>query len=318
MRALVTGASGFIGGHLTESLVGSGYRVRALVRKTSNLQWLKGFDIELIYGDITDPKSLVPAVKGVDYVFHIAGETKAKDPKIYEMVNYKGTKNLFNVCLKENPRLKKFVFFSSQAAAGPSSSLKPLKEEDPPNPVSAYGRSKLKAEEFLKKSNGLPWIILRPPLIYGPRDPETLLFFQILKTRMRPGIVRYFSACYVKDLVRVTILAAESEKVSGIYFISDGNIYTIDEISLLLGKIMKRKIFRIPLPKKILYLYTFLLENIVNKPTVLNRERVVELSQRYWICDSSKIRKELRFEPTYPLEQGISETLSWYIDNRWL
>lgn len=319
MRALVTGASGFIGGHLTEALIERGYRVKILVRRTSNLQWLKGLDIEIIYGDIREPESLMPAVEGVDYIFHIAGETKAKNPEVYDEINYKGTKNIFNLSFKKNPKLKKFIFFSSQAAAGPSPSLKPLKEEDPPNPVSAYGRSKLKAENFLlKNSHRLPCIIIRPPLIYGPRDPETLLFFQILKTRIRPGIIRYLSACYVRDLVEATILAAESNKTSGIYFISDGNIYTLDELSLLLGRIMGRRTFRIPLPKKILYLYAFLLENIVDKPTVLNRERVVELSQKYWICDSSKIRRELGFKPQYSIEEGVRETLNWYIENRWL
>lgn len=319
MKALVTGASGFIGGHLTERLIEKGYRVKVLVRRTSNLQWLKGLDIETVYGDIREPESLIPAVEGVDYIFHIAGETKTKSPEVYDKVNYEGTKNIFNISSQENPKLKKFVFFSSQAAAGPSPSLKPLKEEDPPNPVSAYGRSKLKAEKFLlENSHTLPWIILRPPLIYGPRDPETLLFFQILKTRIRPGIIRYLSVCYVKDLVEATILAAESDKRSSIYFISDGDIYTLDEISLSLGRIMGRKTFRVPLPTKILYLYALLLENIVNKPTVLNRERVVELSQRYWICDSSKIRRELGFKPRYPLEEGVRETLNWYIENRWL
>jgi nucleoside-diphosphate-sugar epimerase len=133
---LVTGATGFIGSHLVEALLQKGVQVRCLVRKTSDLSWLKNLPIEVFRGNCNDKASLEEAVKGVDQVFHLAGVTKAVEEKTYFEVNALGTENLIHACLENNPRLQKFVYVSSQAAAGPCQNGGKKRESDRCEPVS--------------------------------------------------------------------------------------------------------------------------------------------------------------------------------------
>jgi UDP-glucose 4-epimerase len=151
LKALVTGGTGFIGSHLTEALIRKGVHVRCLLRKTSDLKWLKGLPIEFVHGDCNDKPSLEKAVRGVDWVFHLAGVTKAIKEETYFEVNGLGTENLIHACLENNPRLEKFIYISSQAAAGPSRNGCNKKELDPCEPVSFYGRSK-RAGEYVDDS----------------------------------------------------------------------------------------------------------------------------------------------------------------------
>ncbi len=262
---LVTGASGFIGGHLVEFLVKNGYKVRCFVRQTSNIDILKNLPVEIYFGDVLNKSSLKKAVKDIDYVIHLSGAIKAKDNKTYWLVNYQGTKNILEAVLEENPGIKKFVFISSQAVAGANKDLKPLKEEDPPNPISHYGKSKLKAENLVKKiSKKIPTVILRPSLVYGPRDKETLIYFRLFKFGLKANLDRYFSACYIEDFVKVCLLALEKEVPSGsIYFISDGFIYSLKEINYYLKLLLKTKInISIPFLPLILYLLAPILKII--------------------------------------------------------
>jgi len=111
---LVTGATGFIGSHLVEALFQKGVQVRCLIRKTSDLTWLKGLPIELIHGDCNDKASLGEAVKDIDQVFHLAGVTKAIEEKTYFEVNALGTESLIHACLNNNPQLQKFIYLSAK------------------------------------------------------------------------------------------------------------------------------------------------------------------------------------------------------------
>ncbi len=146
MRSLVTGASGFIGRRLARELVRRGDEVACLVRRTSRTAPLSGLPVELVVGDLGDPGSLDAAVKGRDRVFHLAGVVQALDEADFDTANTRGTANLVGACLRAAPGLKRFVFVSSIAAAGPSGPGRPVVETDAPKPVSAYGRSKLAAE----------------------------------------------------------------------------------------------------------------------------------------------------------------------------
>lgn len=203
-KALVTGANGFVGSHLVEALLHRGYRVRCLVRKTSNLRWLSGLNVEYVYCDIAEKDSLRDAVRGVDFVFHCAGLTKARNREEYFKANAEGTKNLVEVCLKHNPELKRFVYVSSQAAVGPGSDEKPLNEEAPCRPVTHYGESKLEGEKIvLAYVSRLPITIVRPPAVYGPRDTDILGFFKVANSRFRVSFglgQSFLSLVYVKDL----------------------------------------------------------------------------------------------------------------------
>ncbi|MRR08798.1 NAD-dependent epimerase/dehydratase family protein, partial [bacterium] len=183
---LVTGAAGFIGSHLVEDLLRRGHRVRCLVRKTSDLRWLAGPDIDLRYGSLDDLESLQAASRDVDYLYHLAGAVKARDPREFRRHNTEGALNLARAALAAAPRLKRFLFASSQAAAGPAACLdRPVCEVDGCRPVSDYGKSKLLAERRLMElSPQLPLTIVRPSSVYGPRDTEIFMYFQWIYRRL--------------------------------------------------------------------------------------------------------------------------------------
>ena len=120
MKALITGATGFIGSHLAERLAASGCDVSCLVRNTSSLKWLDNVNVKLIQGDCCDFTTLKDAVRGNDYIFHLAGLTKTNKAEEFYSVNSRGTGNLIKAVFETNPKIKRFVYLSSLAAAGPS------------------------------------------------------------------------------------------------------------------------------------------------------------------------------------------------------
>ena len=291
MKALVTGGTGFIGSHLTEALVRKGVQVRCLLRKTSDLKWLKGLPLEFVHGDCKDKASLEKAVRGVDWVFHLAGVTKAVEEETYFEVNGLGTENLVHACLENNPRLQKFIYISSQAAAGPSRNGCNKKESDPCEPVSFYGRSKRVGEEsVLAHAHELPVLILRPSAVYGPRDKDIFAFFKCLSRRIKPcptGPDHHLSLCYVQDIVQGILLTVETQTKSGeIFFLSDGYDYRMEEIGDIVAQAMGVTAFRIRVPKRMILSIACLsevLSKLFRKPSLLNKDKAEEMIQKNWV-----------------------------------
>jgi nucleoside-diphosphate-sugar epimerase len=326
LKALVTGAAGFIGSHLVEALLQRGVYVRCLVRPTSHLMWLKGLPVEIIYGDCQEQDSLGPGVKDVDLVFHLAGATRAIEAKTYFAVNALGTENLVQACLEHNPRLQKFIYLSSQAAAGPGRDGGKKTESDPCAPVSPYGMSKRRGEELaLSRAHELPLLILRPSAVYGPRDKAFLFLFQCLAKRIKPSIsggVEHLSLCSVQDLVGAILLAAETRTRSGeIFFLSDGQDYRMEEINDIVAQAMGVTAFRLRLPSPVFYGIAAVAEyfaHVSGKPALISRGRAEEMIQPNWLCDITKARKLLGFEPQIPLARGAKLTFDWYRKENWL
>ncbi|MDP2808364.1 MAG: NAD(P)-dependent oxidoreductase, partial [bacterium] len=248
--ALLTGVTGFIGSHLAESLLDQGFRVKALVRPTSDLRWVKGLELELLSGSLHDSRFLEQAVREADYIFHLAGAVKAKNPKDFYFHNTQATLNLARAALNTDPGLKRFLFVSSQAAAGPAESLERLVcEGDQCRPLSDYGQSKLQAErELLGLSDKLPVTIVRPPSVYGPRDTEVLTYFKWIQKGLAllPGFrTRHAHLIYVKDLVDGMMLAASSQNSLGkTYFLAGDRSYSWDEISEIIAGCLEKKILK--------------------------------------------------------------------------
>ncbi|MGO9622342.1 MAG: NAD-dependent epimerase/dehydratase family protein [Desulfobaccales bacterium] len=326
MKALVTGAAGFIGSHLVEALLQRGVQVRCLVRPTSHLKWVKGLPVEIIYGDCQEKDSLGPGVKDVDLVFHLAGVTRAIEAKTYFEVNALGTENLVQACLEHNSRLQKFIYLSSLAAAGPGRNGGKKKESDHSEPVSLYGRSKLQGEELaLSRAHELPLLILRPSAVYGPRDKAFLALFQCLAKRIKPcfsGGVRHLSLCSVQDLVGAILLAAETRTKNGeIFFLSDGQDYRMEEINDIFAQAMEVTAFRLSLPPAVLFGMAAVAEyfsKVSGKPALISRGRVEEMIQPNWLCDITKARTLLGFEPQISLALGAKLTCDWYKKENWL
>ena len=325
-KALITGANGFVGSHLTEYLLQEGYGVRCLVRKTGNLRWLQGLEVEYAFGDVRDKDSLKGAIQGCDYVFHIAGVTRGDNAELYFQANTLGTKNLLEVCLNENPNLKRLVYISSQAAAGPNPDSKPLDEKAICHPITPYGQSKLEAEKIvLQHKDEIPITILRPPAVYGPRDDELFLAFKVINYKIKPQIGwkdGFVSICYIQDLVEAILLSAENPKSIGeIYFVADDVIYSWKEATDIIAKSLERKAITIRFPKTLVFVFAYTVEliaKILGKSTIMSRYKAKELCQRYWVCDVSKAKTDLGFAPKIKLEQGSKKTVEWYKNNKWL
>lgn len=322
----MTGATGFIGSHLVEALLQKGVQVRCLVRKTSDLSWLKSLPIEVVHGDCNDKASLGEAVKGVDQVFHLAGVTKAIEEKTYFEVNALGTENLIHACLENNPRLKIFIYLSSQAAAGPCQNGGKKKESDLCEPVSAYGHSKRMGEEFaLAHSHEIPLLILRPSAVYGPRDRDIYAFFKLLTKRIKPclsGQDQHISLCYVQDIIQAILLAAEAQESSGeLFFLSDGHDYRLEEIGDIFAQAMGITPVCIRLPEWMIFgiaSFSEYLSKLSGKPPLLNKGKVEEMIQKNWVCDITKAKILLGFEPQFKLLQGAKLTFEWYRKENWL
>jgi dihydroflavonol-4-reductase len=325
VKALVTGGTGFIGSHLVNALLDNNWSVRCLVRGTGNASWLEGLSIERCPGDCCDPMSLPQAVQGVDVVFHLAGVTKALDERTYFTVNAAGTDNLVRACLECNPKLKTFLYVSSQAAAGPSAGC-PSTEEDRCEPVSAYGRSKRQGEELaLAFSAKIPVVVVRPPVVYGPRDRALLPLFKLLSWGIQPRLAgrgQRFSVCYVKDIVRGLLLAAQKDEARGhIFFLSDGRDYGWKEIGNAFARAVGRRASSVPLPRSLMWGYAAVSDAVAavrRKPALLSCGKVKEMVQAGWVCDSGKSRRLLGFEPHVGVDEGARLTYAWYKEAKWL
>jgi nucleoside-diphosphate-sugar epimerase len=323
LKALVTGSTGFIGSHLVKGLAQRGVQVRCLVRKTSDLKWLGGLPIEFVYGDCNDMGSLKEAVKGVDQVFHLAGVTKAIDKKTYFEVNALGTDNLIHACLEYSPRLQKFIYLSSQAAAGPCCNGRGKKESDECEPISPYGQSKRMGEKLaIEHAHELPLLILRPSAVYGPRDKDFYVLFKLLSKRIKPCLAGRLSLCYVQDIIQAILLASESQESKGeIFFLSDGHDYRMDEVGNIFAKAMGINPFSIPIPKWLIFRVASFSEyfsKLFKKPFLISRGMAEQMVQENWSCDITKARTVLGFEPRIHLAQGAKLTVDWYRKENWL
>jgi len=326
MRVLVTGGNGFVGSHLVEALLSRGYQVRCLVRRSSDLSFIAPLPLELVYGALEDRESLERACRGVDAVCHFAGVTKAPDAATYFRVNTEGTRALLEACWRVNPRLYRFIYCSSQAAAGPADGPEPIDESCPPHPISHYGHSKLAAEEAVRSyADRMPVVILRPAAAYGPRERDILTFFRLVKRGLKlipGGGTRQVSLIYVGDLVELALRALQEERAVGqTYFACDGVPYdwerTMDTLAEVLGKRTLRIVVPMPLLEAVAAVGG-MWARLWRKPFLLNDQKVLEMKERYWLCDAGKACRELGFVPQVDLKTGFARTARWYRDHGWL
>jgi len=319
-RALVTGATGFIGSHLVESLVERNWKITCLIRKESRNDQLKKFPLTFVVGQAKDLESLEKAVDGQEYIFHLAGRIMSASRKTYELANVILTKNLLEACRLKNPGCKRFLFVSSISAAGPSLPGIFFDENRPCMPNSEYGRTKLKAEEAVKKYwHSIPATIIRPSNVYGPRQHQIELLINLIQKRIVPSFRERgdtTSLIYVKDLVEALIQAALSpETKSQIYNATDGKGYSWTKIIDTLKRYILDNTLYLPVPELLIKLIAWFSE-------VLKRARIVRLPfsrkllqamvKTPWLFSSSKAAKDFQFRTQFTLEEGIQETVSYY------
>jgi nucleoside-diphosphate-sugar epimerase len=314
LQALVTGSSGFVGGYLVRSLLQQGYDVSCLVRAASPESALAGLPVTRVRGSYFDLDSLCRAVEGMDYIFHAGAVLSAPHRQDYFKTNTEGTANILQACVQANPGLRKFVYISSIAAAGPAIDKKPLRESAPCQPVSAYGESKYLAEQaaavlFAK----LPIVIVRAANVFGVGQKELLDVLKMMRLRIVPVIGRrekQASICFVQDLVRALVLVAEDDRARGkTYFVVAPEFYSWREITAQLLKEMDMKrVLKVPHPLLMGLAVVFeAVARLTGKVPMISRE-VLDLSHNYyWLYDASLIREELGFSTEIEFAQGIRD-----------
>ena len=327
LRALVTGATGFIGSHLAEKLVEKGWEVVCPVRDTSNLRNLHGVPARVIPQRELD---FEPGRNGwFDYVFHLAGATRARDYASYREANVESTRRLLELLSQPAAHacLKRFVLVGSQAACGPSSGNgAAVIESDPLRPISLYGRSKVEAEEVaLDFADRVPVTVIRPPTVFGPRDVDVLSVFKCARYRLAPclaGPDRMVSIIYVEDLVDGILTAALASKSRGeIYFLANQYPVVWREFVLQVASISDGWAVTLPMPLFVMRLAALVgdLLGKVRKTTPLVRsEKFEEMKQIAWVCSAEKAYRDLQWRPKTPLPVAIEKTHLWYKEHRWI
>ena len=328
MRILLTGASGFLGSHIAEQLDQKGAEVRALVRPTSDTGFLEGLEhVTLLSGAMSDKASLLAATEGVDGVIHVAGLVKAREPADFHRINAEGTANLLQAVKENAPGIGRFVLVSSLAVMGPSKDGRPLPAEASPNPVTHYGRSKLAAEQAaLKETESLPITIIRPPMIYGPRDREILPFFKSVQLGVLPltgSPSSRLSVIFAADCAAACIKALEAKVSSGsTFFVEDGRLETLEGLVAHIENALGRRAWlRIPVPRLLMYgaaLGSELYGTVMGRAVMLTRDKLNELLAPHWVCDSSDTQAALGWKPSTSFDEGTRITGAWYRRKGWL
>lgn len=322
---LITGANGFVGSHIVDALLRHGDKVRAMVRPTSNLRWLEDKPVEIVYGDMQDVESLKKAVKGVDVVVHNAGVVSAEDKYLYYQHNTEGTHNLVKAVLEVAPKLDRFLFVSSQAAGGPTSGSALRTEEDHPEPITDYGKSKLLAENWLKRyMDRLPITIIRPPAVYGPRDDAFLILFKMIERGINPlfGTGRMVSMIHVQDLARQVVLQLDHEKAVGeIFYASPFPPHQLEEFNNTIAKVVGSTPRKIVLPDiflRTVYPLIYPILNTFMKKPPFRVDKLPDMLTPRWTISGDKAATILGFEGKFPLLAGVGQTAEWYRWKKWM
>lgn len=346
MKILITGASGFIGSFLVEEGLARNAQVWAGVRRTSSKKYLKDGRIRFAELDFGNPQTLRRQLEqykrefgGWDYIVHAAGATKCRRPEDFFRTNTQGTQHFVDALRALDMVPRRFVFVSSLSVFGAAREqpvrkpdaaspwvYAPIREDDVPQPNTAYGCSKLQAEQYLRLlPAGFPYVILRPTGVYGPREKDYFLMAKSIKQHTdftvgyRPQELTFI---YVKDLVQAVFRAMEADVTGRAYFLSDGGIYDSVRFSELIRTELGRPwVLRIKAPLWFLRAVCAVSGTVngwLGRTSTLNADKYHILSQRNWQCDIEPARRELGYEPEYSLERGVKETVAWYRKEGWL
>lgn len=331
MKILITGASGFIGSFIVEEALKQGFETWAAIRKSSSKEYLQDERIHFIELNLSSKAQLIEQLRPhqFDYVVHAAGVTKCLNKADFRRINTEGTKNLVDALLDLQMPLKRFVFLSSLSVFGAIKEQLPydeIREDDTPKPNTEYGRSKLEAERYIDSIGlRLPYIILRPTGVYGPREKDYFMMAKSIKQHIdfAVGYQRQdITFVYVTDVVQAVFLALEKGETGRKYFLSDGQVYQSTTFSDLIHEELGRPWWlRITAPVWVLRVVTFFGEYIghmTGKVTALNNDKYNILRQRNWRCNIEPTRHELGFEPKVQLKEGVKTTIQWYKDHKWL
>jgi nucleoside-diphosphate-sugar epimerase len=317
VNVLVTGSSGFIGKHLLRELQIHGNSVRVLARPGSKLENTDG--VINVSGRLEE-YDVASAADGCSVVYHLAGLTRAPNEAEFTLANAVGTHEAARGAQTAGAR---FVYVSSQAAAGTGTLEQPRKASDEPKPLSPYGKSKLEGERLTRKVAGLEYVIVRPSGVYGPGDKDFLFAFQAAAKGFFPVLgnpSRGITLIHVRDLVNAIILAGEhAGAVGNTYFAGHPKPTTWAGILEAAGQSVGRKPRFVQIPNAALWAAanTGELAGIIGRVGLINRSRALELTAEGWVCDVAPL-EALGWQASVDLEPGFLETADWYRSQKWL
>lgn len=325
MRALVTGGTGFVGSHLIDALLERGDTVTALVRSRAKGRPLGERGVRLVHGDLHDPRALAEAVQGQEAIFHLAGLVAARNRAEFDRTNLEGCRNLVEASVAAEGR-PRFVLVSSLAAQGPATRGHPLGGDGDrePHPVTDYGRSKLAGEQVVRASE-LPWTILRPPMVYGPRDTEVFKVFKLARWGLAPVFgdgSQELSAVTGIDLARALIAVVAPPEAEGrTYYPCHPVVFTSAEFARAVGRAVGRRVVIPRLPQWLARGALVLTEagaRLAGRATLLTRDKANEFFQPAWTGDPEPLTRDTGWRADHDLTTGLALTARWYRESGWL
>jgi dihydroflavonol-4-reductase len=322
MRALVTGATGFVGSHLVDALRKAGAEITVLARSPEKVAALGTEGLRVVSGDLHTIPSLDRAAADQDVIYHVAGIVAARSEAEFRAANQDGTHNLVAAALRRGrPR---FVLVSSLAAAGPARRGAPRDSSEPARPVTAYGRSKLAAEKVVTAS-ALPWSIVRPPIVYGPRDREVLKLFRIARLGVVPVFgdgTQELSAVHAADLARALIAVGSNLAAVGhTYNACHPEVFTSADFGRAVASAMGRTVTTLRIPPflgRALLSVTDTAARVAGRATILTADKANEFFQPAWTGDPAPLVRDCGWHPVYDLRGGLADTYQWYRSAEWL
>lgn len=325
MNVFVTGATGFVGAHLVKALLARGDRVAALVRRpalAAKLGW--GPEVRLVQGDLGTETALRDGAAGADVVYHVAGQIAARNATEFMVCNRDGTANVLEAA--RDGGVRRVLFVSSLAVAGPTTPGHPVDEARPPAPVTDYGRSKL-AAEVLVRAMPFEWTIVRPPLVYGEWDRGTLTIFQLARRGFAPVFgdgLQELSVIYAEDLASSLIAAANAPAAAGqVYFASHPTVTTTRELVIAVGRALGRarppRILQVPpiVARGVLWA-SETLAHLRGRATLLTTDKGHEFLAPAWTCRSDALTRDTGWRAQMALDEGLRRAANWYREAGWL
>lgn len=333
-KILITGASGFIGSAIVARALEEGYETWAGVRASSNKDKLQDKRLKFINLDYANKEKLKDQLESFaqkngkwDAIVHVAGLTKAIKKSEFEKVNFHYTKNFVDALVETTITPDSFIFMSTLGAigVGDETGYLPMQSNRKPNPNTAYGKSKLLAENHLKSIPQFPYVILRPTGVYGPHDTDYLILMKAVQKGINVGAgfkKQLLSFIYISDLVDIVFSCLDKKIRQKEYLVSDGEEYTDDEFNKIVQHaLQKKRVLRLKIPLFMVKAASYVSEKIgelTGKPVTFNTDKYKIMKQRNWACDITPLKEDIDFSPNYFLKEGVEKTIDWYKEKGWL
>lgn len=333
-KILITGASGFIGSMVVDKAMERGYDIRAGIRGSSSRQYLQDKRIAFIDLNYADKQKLKEQLRDFaekngrfDDIVHVAGLTKARHTSDFDRVNFEQTRNFVEALTETDNIPDSFVYISSLSVMGPGDEIgySLMNADKVPSPNTAYGKSKLKAENYLKGVDGFPYLILRPTGVYGPRDRDYLILMKTVKKGLDVGAgfkKQLLSFIFVEDLADVIFTLIDKGIRRKEYFVADGDAYLDSEFNAIVQNALhKEKVVRVKIPLFLIKPAAYINEKIAalsGKAVAFNSDKYRIMRQRNWACEIGPLKEDTGFQPKYRLKEGVEKTIAWYQKEGWL